>query len=468
MKKDWLGKKLSEDLSDYPSTADFEQLWGGIEERRRPEKDRRRGLLWLFFLLVAGGAIVAIWHLEKEDKTSLEENQPLVLEKTKDHQNASASIADSKELHSQVNAVEEKGDIVSSAITKPSVNSQEKTKPADPLFSSTKTRQSTQSKITESLLPADSTLNAVSLVDAAKDDLTTSSSIPIFSKTSIPKDVKQTTYSIIPSIPIHSFSATKWTDSLADHPYSITPCSLTRSPSLWLRVGVAYGHFTKKRTVFDPEQIDYARRFGEAEKALDIKQVEISLKKYLSPQWYLQGGIGYALLTSKFYAVSTSTYTKTLSDQLIKTIYYPDGSFEEVRGELEIPVEQMRIRTVYNRTHLLHVPVLTGWEWPLARKWRLGLATGLHYNYLLNVNGVNYASNTSLGTYENLKTSDYDNRHLFQWSGQVEVRYQLNKQLSGYLGLRINRALNQLEHSRIGATEKWHISTLGLGLEIGL
>lgn len=451
MKNDWLDKQLKDGLSDYSSQADFEGLWGKVEQKRK-KKDRR----WLFLLLFFGLGLAAAggsWYWRKAPQSAVTSEQSFALAPTiaADAQtpNTSAETETQAAAHTKS---------TTATLPQAPVKSVDQTSHVEPSSPFISTKKKKENPVLKPQAPIE------------QNEMTESNGTRL---TDTPVKQKQTT--VQPSVTQQAIGLTQQVQSkiiTAEatereelHFGLVEPIKPTTGHRLWLSLDLHYGLQDQNRTAIDPENTDYLARTNAAASSIDARGIQLGVKKYFSRRFFLQTGLGYTLLTNRFQDRYANSFSEVLDDQLLKVIYRSNGTSEEVLGPQAVTINRQRIKTVYNRSHFIQIPVLVGADFHLNQRLGLTLAAGLNYTHLLKQRGGGFDLSLLQGEYRDLSEEDYDSRNLWQAQAQGQLFYRLRPSLRLTAGLQAQLSLNKLEAAELGWQERWNIGTLSLGLQ---
>lgn len=213
---------------------------------------------------------------------------------------------------------------------------------------------------------------------------------------------------------------------------------------------------------------DHIRERKLTEINLDVIFIEATLRRNFGEQFFLQSGISYSRLVNEVNHSYEIFSTQWFDNQVIQIIEHPDGTIEEVIGEIEVGVTEIGDGRLYNHYHTLSVPLLAGVSFRINPTLEFDVSLGGSFSVWTLQNGqiINYDKIS--GIWEDLKDLPYRQQGLVQGLLRIESVYYLNSGLSISGGLQFQYDFNNRLEKDIGYEEKYHSMGLRLGVRKSL
>lgn len=231
----------------------------------------------------------------------------------------------------------------------------------------------------------------------------------------------------------------------------------------WLDVRIFYGkNFRELQT----DNLALLERRLATEQPLDAISGSVQLRYYFNQKLYMQTGVRYQQHTTKLTENTNRTFTEMRDNALVEIIQYTDGSREEVRGQAEVEITETVERTLYNQYRSWSIPLTVGTEIKLAKKWYWNAGVGLNYHFSQRQDGQIYLNATDFLPAE-MNSVDYHTTHQFSMLGQLETRFLLANKLMFIIGIEGQLPLQNLR--RTGEIiEKYSLLQGTVGVQIPL
>ncbi len=120
---------------------------------------------------------------------------------------------------------------------------------------------------------------------------------------------------------------------------------------------------------------------------LEVIKGGAALKYTFTPNWYAKAGLEYNKINERFDFETQQTEFQTLMNQPIEIIITETGT-DTIYGDVEVPVISSKKWQVYNTYHSFNIPVVLGYQSPLAGNLSWFGEAGLLYNYKFSFEGM--------------------------------------------------------------------------------
>lgn len=395
MKDNWFENKMNERFDEFDSDLDLHAAWADLEQKRKPKKKHRRNpIFWWTGAALAAIALVFVFFFSQKKAVQIDKN--ITVQSEMFHaENISPSSVEIKEavIPSKNNLVEEKGKILNQenytrkkTLEKLNLNI-EKYKSEDsflPQNPSDNNNQQTKS------LPEETRLNPAHPPIQLIAPLTN-------------KDIA-------------NLGSGKYTGYLIS-------CDFKPAKYQYNAFGltIRYGKAFRDTPIGRGLNSSYFQRRDLVETPLDAWSTDLFYQRKNRKNWFAQVNLGYSQTTDLFEDNYYTINSKIVEDQIVQINRYPDGSSEEITGDVLSTVEETISAKFYQSYRQAYIGLSIGKEKHLRSKLNLRLSVGAEYSLFQKNTGKVYADDNSIGTYTELNDRTRSKRGIFAANMNLEI-----------------------------------------------
>lgn len=158
--------------------------------------------------------------------------------------------------------------------------------------------------------------------------------------------------------------------------------------------------FVTNNRIKTDEFADYLQTRQNTMRFLEVLKSGLLVKYNVTPNLYVKLGAEYDQIREKFESITVDTDTQIITGTIAYEVSM-QGDTTAVSG----PVEQTVITTTqwrkYNKYHSFNIPVIIGYQTPIAKRWAFFSEAGIFYNVRFTYAGTLLDSNQQVVTGEN-------------------------------------------------------------------
>ncbi len=190
---------------------------------------------------------------------------------------------------------------------------------------------------------------------------------------------------------------------------------------------------------------------------------ELSIRKDLNEWFFLQSGVQYHRLVNKVNHSYEIFNTQWFDNQVIQVIRLPDGTIQEVFGEVEGEVTVVGTVKRFNPYHAASIPLPAGLKLGINGNLDFQLSIGGNFSVWTQQSGQIINEDKTQGVWQNLDNLPYRTTDHIQGLLRLESAYYLNSDLAIGTGLQFQYDITNRLEGAIGFEEKYHSMGLWLG-----
>lgn len=457
MKKDWLNTRMKERFEDYDAGLDLEQSWKDLDMLRNPPRKKNKAVIYWMGLVLTGIVLMTAYELFSPKKNS-----------KSDHQNSAAFdnvnvASEDKELNTQdLNLSNEQNPEITGQLAPISSVGTELDNPVikeNSVVSKDVKSINLKSSILkghEFEMPTYSIEENTPMQEplmATKLHLKDNISVGIIERAGEEKVID------IPYLTIKNPSIefeTRIPKIMEVRPL-MSPLKLIQplnKPRNSIGVAFAFGLHHRQLNAVAGDSLGFVYARKAQERALDAFALDLYYKRYITNDIFAEVGLGLQQTTYEFRDQEFSEMEYELEDQLIAIHNYPDGSQEEIRGDITVAGSRNRIHTFYQKFRQFHVSGILGKEFELGTSFGLGLSGGIEYVLLSKGRGVSFSETNDFRVYSDVSKLGYKDSGLLNGLMRIELMKGLNSwneigfSIIGKLSLNNQFARNEIVEKR--------------------
>lgn len=406
-------KIAREKLSGYELSVDTDALWANVNAQVHPEKTKRRGAWWLFFLgLLVGVGLFSLFFINNNNNT--ENTATIAASVVAEEANSSSNkqktnIANATQM--PVTETEQLNSAVSNATTNETINNTQFStiKEATTIKSKSvavTTTSNTHSQQTQSAQQGNNSITPPTFentIDQDQNSTDQSSIINVTAHKPVANSIVKQTLRAVDQLPTLSpgllySEASLAPDFLTD--YKVLPLKSEqkiikrgRRPGAFfrnLRFGLGlYGGISQSNTDLEAKN-ESAREFllarTNSEKQLETLHLGFNAIVQSEQNFFLRTGVEYTRIGSLFSRASQTTELDSVPGIIEIRINSVTGLADTIRGNVLVTKTVDYTKKSYNYFHLVDVPVIIGYNFG-NDPWRIGVEAGIYANIMVSNKG---------------------------------------------------------------------------------
>ena len=505
MKDKQFEKKLKEDLQQYISKVNVQDIWSSIESEVDTINERggkkRKTIVWLLALAIIGllGG-VGLWKTSSSDgillgkktdasgmKKNVENISPVIVEVL------STELGNENKTNVGKNKLKIQGrkrsDDASNANKKWSNRSSQKSiashLKSTPPFSSTIHLQKNKAKKLKNSTPKS---NSISTKNTPFDFFIKKQKKTIAFKESpsvgsVETKIQQNNASsllmdgnikLLPpslffvknkmrSLPLFTFEKVE-----EDTPKKRRKRRRQRKPMLQFGVGIHSGVSWTNRSLENKngELTSYLIMRNETEKSLETIHLGLSVDLVHRSGIEISTGFQFSRIAETFEFRGTLIKNDTIDNGLYGFLINPNGDTIPVFGQIINSQEISTSKKFYNKYRLLEIPLLVGYHWQ-NKKWSLGFQTGILANLQLKTSGRVFDKNNLVLNLKDNQTVIFKSKVGMSYYFGGTIRYAITKHLQITTSPFFRVFPKSFTVVDYGLEQKYKMAGMNMGLRIG-
>jgi len=462
-KRNSIKHKLHQDLGE---DLDIDLAWEDFRQKKRKE---RLFPWWQYsgcLLIILGGLIAGIWLKSVANKTSLvladsaikNAKEIVVIKPTTIEQESIFPPKSSIELSSEkAEKILNEAATISASIKLPKHPAPNDKIEVSPIITKSKQQQTINNPLKNTLTHFSIATNNSRSIDGQLSTKTTANNPLQTPNNALPITKKASR--LFEEVPLLFIPSALLSIEQSELPLFIPKKLVT--PSLW-EIGLSYQLSTVNRHLKGTNTA-YINRRNTNETFLEANQLQVAIRRKLTPRFYLQSGIHFERYRASIVDRFQTFEPKVFENQVVEIIR--DGTqVENVIGDVTGTQENFYINTRFQQYLATSIPIQLGIQRPLTNTLRIDFTTGIRLSIWHQHIGNTFQSATSIGTYQAINQLGYKNAGVITGLSSLSLSQKIGRYTKINLGMQAHYDLTNRLSDDAGNVDKFY----GYGLQIGL